>query len=34
MMFEVYSKIRNKEKVAAIIPDFAELNRGEKDKDL
>jgi len=27
-MLEVYSKIANKEKVAAIVPDFAELNRG------
>lgn len=27
-MLEVYSKIENKEKVAAIIPDFAELHRG------
>jgi rhamnosyltransferase len=27
-MLEVYSKIENKEKVAAIVPDFAELNRG------
>ena len=27
-MFEVYSKIENKEKVAAIVPDFIELNRG------
>lgn len=27
-MLEAYSKIANKEKVAAIVPDFAELNRG------
>ena len=27
-MLEVYSKIDNKEKVAAIVPDFIELNRG------
>jgi rhamnosyltransferase len=27
-MLEAYSKIVNKEKVAAIVPDFAELNRG------
>jgi len=27
-MLEAYSKIVNKEKIAAIVPDFAELNRG------